>query len=159
MDGFSLAPLWAPEYEFMFCQKCGNSLQNGSRFCDSCGAAVGPAGPAPATPQYQQTPQYPQPVAPYQQMPSQPMYAPVPMKSTGIAALLALIIPGLGYIYVGKIMEGIIILILAIVLGVLFWLLIPIVILLVLWVWQIYAAYQLANQYNAAVQQTGRAPW
>jgi TM2 domain-containing membrane protein YozV len=87
------------------------------------------------------------------------MYTSVPLKNAGIAAVLALIIPGAGHIYLGKIGEGIMYLILAIILGVLFWLIIPAIILVILWIWQIYDAYNRANQYNASVQQTGRAPW
>jgi len=29
----------------------------------------------------------------------------------------------------------------------------------IFWIWQLYDAYTKANEYNASVQQTGRAPW
>jgi len=84
----------------------------------------------------------------------------MPMKSTGIAAVLAVLVPGLGHIYLGKITEGIVFLVLGVILGViglltLFLIFLPIV----FWIWQIYDAYNKSNQYNASIQQTGRAPW
>ncbi len=146
----------------MFCPNCGKDSAPGAKFCESCGTVL-PAGQqatpmdqqyAQAPPPYQAAPQY-QGAPPY----GQPMYAPMPLKNAGLAAILALIIPGAGHIYLGRIGEGLMYLIVCIVLGVLFFLLVTIVVLLILWVWQIYDAYNKANQYNAAVQQTGRAPW
>ncbi len=93
---------------------------------------------------------------------SKPIYIPVPTKSAGLAAVLAFLIPGLGHIYLGKIGEGLFYLIISIVMAALspftlFVLFIPLVV--IYWIWQIYDAYKKANQYNRAVQQTGRAPW
>lgn len=94
-----------------------------------------------------------------------PPYGAVPMKSTGIATVLSLVLgligfAGIGHIYIGKLTEGIIFLIIG-------WVLLFIgaltFFLLILWfiyvIWQTYDAYNKANQYNASVQQTGRAPW
>jgi TM2 domain-containing membrane protein YozV len=166
----------------MFCPNCGKEAPNGAMFCDNCGRSMSiqpqpaqpmsqPADqqyPAPS-PQYQNPsaqypptngypPQQPYPGAPYP--PQQPYdYSYPPQKSPGVAAILALLIPGVGHIYDGKIAEGIIILVLSIVLGVLWWLIIPAIILFVLWIWQIFDAYNKANRYNQSMQQTGRAPW
>jgi TM2 domain-containing membrane protein YozV len=88
------------------------------------------------------------------------MYAPVPLKNAGLAAVLAFLWAGLGHIYLGMITKGILYMILYVVflvIGVLT--IIGLIIPLVFWIWQIYDAYKLANQYNSAVQQTGRAPW
>lgn len=146
----------------MFCPNCGNSSTSGAKFCENCGTSL-PLGQqatpmdqqyAQAPPPYQAAPQY-QAAPPY----GQPMYGPVPMKSTGIAVILAVLVPGLGHIYLGRIGEGIMYLILAFVFGALIILLIGFILLPILWIWQIYDAYNKANQYNAAVQQTGRAPW
>lgn len=151
----------------MFCPKCGKDASVDAKFCENCGTAmnsVPSAQPAYQAEYYapQSGPQYP-PNGGYGPQPAgygpQPMYGAVPMKSSGVAAILAILIPGLGHIYVGKITDGIIYLILAIVLGFLLFLIVPIILLLVLWIWQIYDAYNKANEYNAAVQQTGRAPW
>ncbi len=97
-----------------------------------------------------------------QQYPNQqPIYIPVPTKSAGLAAVLAFLIPGLGHIYLGKIGEGLFYLIISIVMAALspFTLFVLFIPLVVIWIWQIYDAYKKANQYNSAVQQTGRAPW
>lgn len=140
----------------MYCPSCGKNVPEGAKFCESCGVAQN-AGGAPA---YQAPPQYNAPPPQYGPQPyGQPPGYLLPMKNAGIAAVLALIIPGAGHIYLGKIGEGIIYLVLAIILGVLFWLIVPLIILLVLYIWQIYDAYNKANEYNAALQQTGRAPW
>jgi len=99
------------------------------------------------------------------------------MKSAGIAAILAVLIPGLGHIYLGKITEGIVYLVLGVIIlgmggavavflgvatggvGYLIGLGIIAVLYLAFWAWQIYDAYNKSNQYNASIQQTGRAPW
>jgi hypothetical protein len=83
----------------------------GAKFCENCGTAL-PAGQVPPAnqqyaqvpPQNQGVPQYQAP-PPYQGAPvyNQPVYSAVPMKNAGLAAVLALIIPGVGHIYLGKI--------------------------------------------------------
>lgn len=170
----------------MFCPNCGTSVQEGTKFCVNCGAAA-PAPFADQQPaqapsgQYQAPPpQYPAPPPQYgPQAPpcGAPAYYAVPPKSGGIAAILAFLIPGLGHIYLGKIGEGII----YIILGVAIWIIgviavtivgiatlgfgfiigivVVVIIYLAFWAWQIYDAYNKTNQYNAAVRKTGRAPW
>jgi len=89
------------------------------------------------------------------------MYAPALMKNAGLAAVLAFLLPGLGHIYLGLITKGILYIILTCVLwvgGVLTFG-IGFIVYIIFWIWQIYDAYKLGNQYNSAVQQTGRAPW
>src|SRR5262249_39946166 len=41
------------EPSFMYCNKCGHALPDGSRFCNYCGASMGdsPGPPMPATPE------------------------------------------------------------------------------------------------------------
>jgi TM2 domain-containing membrane protein YozV len=93
-------------------------------------------------------------------------------KNPGVAALLAFLVGiafmGVGHIYVGKIGRGIVLLIAGLALrGLAFMFIlgsfitvIAIVILsLAVWVWQTYDAYKLAKQFNAHVQQHGKAPW
>lgn len=56
-------------------------------------------------------------------------------KNPGLAAALSFLIPGIGQIYLGHILKGIIILFT-------FWLILP-------WIYGIYDAYKTANDYNA----------
>jgi len=152
----------------MFCPKCGKEAAAGARFCENCGTAL-PADPAQpgsapqngnGAPNGTQYTYAPQPTY----YPPAPAYA-LPLKNAGLAAVIALIIPGAGHMYAGQVTTGILYLILGIVLwfvgafvAVLTFglgLLIPVV----FWIWQIYDAYNKTNEYNAAVQQTGRAPW
>jgi hypothetical protein len=125
---------------------------------------------------YQQPPAGPQSYSP---PPVYPMS--VPQKSPGVALILGLLLPlialwGIGHIYVGKLGRGIMWLIIGLILipvlyGIAFvgfiatfgagWILLPIlsIVVLILWIWQAFDAYQLANKYNQAVQRTGMPPW
>jgi len=97
--------------------------------------------------------------------------------------VLSLIIPGVGQIYVGKILRGVLILVLFpiiyILLSVAMYgvalsdidtgssfvfnfgiiMFIVLVIGIIFWIWQIVDAYRLANRYNEELRRTGRAPW
>ena len=100
-----------------FCQTCGTAVTDGSRFCPSCGR--GQPG-APATPV----------AAP----------ASIPEKY-GVAALLSFLLPGLGEVVKGQILKAILIWLGTIVFVVLSFVVIGLPLLLVLWLWQIYDAY------------------
>lgn len=89
------------------CPKCGQPLTPGQHFCGSCGAPIGSA-PCP------QQPPYPNPgynyQGAYQQWYQNDAFASGPGgKSRGVAALLAIFLGGLGiqYFYLGKVMAGI----------------------------------------------------
>ncbi|NLK26041.1 MAG: zinc-ribbon domain-containing protein [Euryarchaeota archaeon] len=142
----------------MYCPKCGKEVVDGSKFCDNCGAAIPseqPESEYAAQNEYGAQPGY----APTPAYPGQPAYA-LPLKSAGIAAVLALIIPGVGHIYAGMITRGILYLILNVVLWTIGWITVfGLIIALVFYIWQIYDAYNKTNEYNRLLQQTGRAPW
>lgn len=155
----------------MQCSNCGKESAPGAKFCEGCGAALpvanGPQGnqqyaqaPPQQAPPYGQ-PQYGQPQYGQPQPYGQPMYVPAPMKNAGLAAVLAFLLPGLGHIYLGLITKGILYIILTFVLWVVGVLTFGIgfIVYVIFWIWQIYDAYKLGNQYNSALQQTGRAPW
>lgn len=79
------------------------------------------------------------------------------MKSAGLAAVLSALINGLGQIYNGQILKGIIIIVVQIINGALTailigWILIPIV-----WVWAVYDAYRGAEKINRS--RAGRETW
>lgn len=104
-----------------FCQNCGAALSEGIRFCPSCGQGQPGAVATPATA-----------VAP----PS----ATLPEKY-GVAALLSFFVPGLGQIVKGQILKAILIWLGTVVFIVLSFVVIGLPLLLVLWLWQIYDAY------------------
>lgn len=62
-----------------FCEKCGNQLSDGQKFCTQCGTPVTPAEPV--------APAQPEPVAPVQPEPvQQPMYQSAPVAAPAPAA-------------------------------------------------------------------------
>ncbi len=73
-------------------------------------------------------------------------------RNPGIAAILSLVIPGSGQMYCGYVNRGIIILISTLILV---WVLIGII----LWVWNIYDAYQIAENVNRGEPNTDRDEW
>jgi TM2 domain-containing membrane protein YozV len=103
-------------------------------------------------------------------------------KSAGIAAVLSFLWAGAGQIYVGKIGRGlallltysvIVLLEIAIVfigfspvgsyddlIGILVFIAVMTVLWIVIWIWNIYDAYKLANQYNDHLRaNNGNRPW
>lgn len=139
-----------------YCTHCGAIISKEAEICPKCGVRVkGP--PRPRV---------------------------IERKSTGLAAVLALILGffglwGVGHIYVGKLGRGFALLIIGVLLaiggflliigaafagglaglagGAIFWVIT--IILLVGWIWQTFDAYNLAKRYNEYVYEHGRAPW
>jgi len=160
----------------MFCPNCGTSLADSAEFCGNCGYNL-KAGRA-----YQARPQTPYaPAQPY----SQP-YLGASMKSEALSIILAILIPGSGHLYVGRLTRGLVILIsyfglsvLGMVLlfsaipgfftgdlsdasletSVLISLTILSVISLIIWVVQLIDVYNLTKQYNDTLRRTGQPPW
>ncbi len=140
------------------CPNCHKELPNEARFCDACGTNLNgfPAQGPPYSPQqaYQQ---------PYQQPYYPNPYYTLPVKNDGIAIILAFLIPGLGHIYIGRVGEGALYLVISIILGIvalaLIWLIIPLILPFIFWIWQIVDVHNKTNQYNSILSQTGRAPW
>ena len=71
------------------------------------------------------------------------------MKSAGLAAVLSFFISGLGQIYNGQILKGLVILVVQIINGVLTTILIGWIPLAIVWVWAIIDAYREAERINA----------
>lgn len=130
----------------MFCPKCGSDVEVGSSYCKNCGASL------------DHTPQSAYQSSTYQSgMP--PQYA-IPLKNSGIAAVLSFIIPGAGLLYAGQIGKGLMYFIIGLALTLAVALLFPFIIFfLIFWVWQVYDAYNTTEEYNHILQSTGQKPW
>lgn len=106
-----------------YCANCGNQIDQNAEVCPECGVRQ----PGSAT--------YQQPV--YQQ------------KNPGIAAVLSALWVGLGQIYNGEIVKGIILMVAYVISVFLIYLLIGIVTTPILWIFGIYDAYNTAKKINA----------
>ncbi|MCL2890776.1 MAG: hypothetical protein FWF40_02650 [Methanomassiliicoccaceae archaeon] len=127
----------------MYCGKCGNDVGN-EAFCSKCGNRTDGSQ------------QYHAPNVVY-----------VHEKSEGVAAVLSVLWAGLGQIYVGRIGRGLAIMLAAFMIAFLsiiaIWFL-PVlfiagILALVFWIWNVYDAYKLAQQYNSSFKATGNRPW
>ncbi len=161
----------------MFCPNCGTSLSDGAEFCSNCGYNLKTGQVSQARPQTSYAP--PQPYG-------QP-YLGASLKSEVLSIILAILIPGAGHLYVGRLTRGLVVLVAyfgisaisMIVLfsaipglfsgdmifdeslgtGVLITLVLMSMISLVIWIIQLIDAYNLTRQYNETVRRTGQPPW
>lgn len=85
--------------DFMECPRCAEHIRRRATVCRFCGHELtgSPSAPSPEPP--------PDPAA---------KWAP---KSAGTALLLALLLPGLGHVYVGKVGTGFVLLVVAVILA------------------------------------------
>jgi TM2 domain-containing membrane protein YozV len=93
--------------------------------------------------------------------PAPPPWQPpkVEPKSVSLAVVLALLVPGLGHIYGRKFTQGLAIFIVTVALLALYVLIFTLVAAVLIWGWQIYDAYRIAQRYNDKVAETGARPW
>jgi TM2 domain-containing membrane protein YozV len=104
-----------------FCSNCGKSIDEKAEICPHCGVRVKEA----------------------------PTHTHVEKKSTGIAAVLSFLIPGLGQIYNGQIGKGILFIIVGVILFLTIFIFIGIILYPLFWIFNIYDAYNTAKQINA----------
>ncbi|MCL2712943.1 MAG: hypothetical protein FWD37_06725 [Methanomassiliicoccaceae archaeon] len=120
-------------------------MNEGQKFCDKCGQSSEAVGP-----------------------PMHVVY--VSEKSDGLAAVLSLLWAGVGQIYVGRIMRGLGImglcvllfvvgLIFLIVTGTIAVIFIMSIVYLIVCIWNVFDAYNLARVYNDSTRATGKRPW
>jgi TM2 domain-containing membrane protein YozV len=103
-----------------FCPTCGNQLEyENAEICPKCGVRI-----------------------------KNPQATGQEIKSEGIAAIASFIVPGLGQIYCGEIGRGIMILIGFFISCFLILILIGFILAPILWIWNIYDAYTLAQKIN-----------
>ncbi len=141
-----------------FCTNCGVSVAPDSRYCQRCGeplsAGSGMLSPPPPSPSWSPgTPSYAS-TYPVGQPPAAPTYPPqhdygpeamVERKSPGIAAVLSFLVIGLGQIYNGQILKGLIMLTVAILCGIT---IVGLVVSFCIWLYGIFDAYGTAKRMN-----------
>lgn len=80
-------------------------------------------------------------------------------RSIAIAVILSIIVPGSGYMYLKRVTQGAAILIVIVALLFLYFFVVPLIVAVLIWLWQIRGTYLLAKEYNRIVAATGRSPW
>ncbi|HII85931.1 TPA: zinc-ribbon domain-containing protein [Candidatus Bathyarchaeota archaeon] len=126
-----------------FCPKCGKEVTEEMNICPYCGESL-------------------KTIPVHGELPSSAVT--IGTKNSGLAAVLSLIIPGLGQMYAGQIGRGLLFLFIGIPLTAIiavffFWLIFPMFLPLAFWIWNIYDAYKICNDYNRVLLQTGKPPW
>ena len=91
---------------------------------------------------------------------------PIEWKSMGVTIVLTVVLGifgfgGIGHLYLGKIIKGIVILIVGIILLIItiFTMGIGLIALIPYAIWVVYDSYKLCKRYNNDLEQTGRPPW
>jgi len=144
-----------------FCENCGHAIRLGTKFCGSCGNPITETEtPIQGTNQSHSEP------PPKQNVNSgKVLQRPPEWKSMGVTMVLTVVLGifglgGIGHLYLGKIIKGIVLLIVGIILAIIGWLTIfGLIVLLAFALFVIYDAYRLCKRYNNDLEQTGRPPW
>ena len=147
----------------MYCHKCGKELDGGALYCSYCGASVN--GSMDDTVSGKAAPNIP--------------YA---HKNVGVSLVLGFFIPGLGHIYIGKLVRGICILIAYILLeslilfqfftrydynyltysdvtGILALTVLLSILSFILMIWNLFDVNRLGKEYNDCIRKGGDPPW
>jgi len=85
--------------------------------------------------------------------------AQVEEKSVPLAIVLAVLVPGLGHVYLRRFAQGAAIFIVVAALLLLFFLIVTVAVAAAIWAWQVYDAYRMVKEYNRAVRESGARPW
>ena len=137
-----------------FCTNCGQSLKPEAKFCGGCGTGNLPT-------------QDKSPVDTKQNVGSDnTLQRPPEWKSMGVTIVLTVVLGvlgfgGIGHIYLGKIIKGIVVLIVGIILLIIaiFTMGIGLIALIPFAIWVVYDSYKLCKYYNNHLEQTGKSPW
>lgn len=154
----------------MNCPNCGEEAEG--KFCTNCGASLSNVNPANSLNEENNNPKAPEinnnnnPNEQYQQQYNQnntPQYTdnynqanynqnrPQNQKSKAVGIILNIILVGLGYAYVGKWGEGIVIFIVYILCLLFSVLIIPAIIAVILWVYTLFKTNEMIDKYNAGL--------
>lgn len=131
-----------------YCPECGKQLEENSDFCSNCGTKINPEAESAYEQQQTQnngnnSQQSTQSYTTYEQ----PNIV-RNQKNAGLAAVLSFLIIGLGQIYNGEIAKGLILLVVSYLCIALAFLIIPLIVGIVLWIYAIYDAYDTAKKIN-----------
>ncbi len=93
--------------------------------------------------------------------PSPPPWQParVEQKSVPLAIILAVLVPGLGHVYLRRFAQGAAIFVVVVALLLLYFLVITVILGVAIWAWQVYDTYRTANEFNRVVRESGARPW
>ena len=103
-----------------YCSNCGKKIDAKAEICPKCGVRV-------AEPKEKGVKE---------------------VKSSGLAAVLSVLLPGLGQIYNGQIGKGILFMVLLVVFALMVFIIIGIPLLIAFWIYNIYDAYDTAKKIN-----------
>ena len=163
-----------------FCDNCGHELRSTSKFCSSCGTSIPedevieytPQSPSPPEQSTEPEPEPKPKVKKSKPKPKQNVNAgkvlqrPPEWKSMGVTMVLTVVLGffglgGIGHLYLGKIIKGIVLCIVGIILLIItiFTMGMGIFALIPFAIFVIYDAYRLCKRYNNDLEQTGRPPW
>ena len=173
----------------VFCDSCGHKLRSKAKFCGSCGTSresiddtPKPRRGKPAQPRKKSREEE---LAEYEEeyisrseeraktggskpkvYKEQRFNRPPEWKSMGVTIVLTVVLGifglgGIGHIYLGKIIKGIVILIVGIIIAVIAVVTggIGLIILIPYAIWVVYDSWKLCKYYNNYLEETGRAPW
>ena len=144
-----------------FCDNCGHAIRLGAKFCGSCGNPITET----ATPIQDTNQSHAEPPPKQNVNSGKVLQRPPEWKSMGVTMVLTVVLGivglgGIGHLYLGKIIKGIVLLIVGIILAIIGWLTIfGLIILLAFALYVVYDAYRLCKRYNDVLEQTGRPPW
>ena len=139
-----------------YCGRCGFKLQSSSNFCPKCGTQINQQTSAKSSEVNVQT---------STSSDNKRLQRPPEWKSEGVTLVLTIALGllglgGIGHIYLGKLLRGIVILIVGIILLVITVVSmgIGLIILIPFAIWVIFDARNLCREYNAYYEQHGRPP-
>ena len=145
-----------------FCDNCGHELRPAAKFCGSCGNQTTEI----ETPSQDTNRSYAEPSPKQNVNTGKVLQRPPEWKSMGVTMVLTVVLGivglgGIGHLYLGKIIKGIVLCIVGIILLLftIMTVLMGLVILIPFALIVIYDAYRLCKRYNNDLEQTGRPPW